>query len=46
MNQFNFGVIDTSEMTLPVVNPPSFTSADQMLVLKQIDVVKREGNDV
>ena len=26
--------------------PPSFTSADQMLVLKQIDVLKREGNDV
>jgi hypothetical protein len=41
MNQFNFGVIDTSEMTLPVVNPPSFTSPrslqEEEASLQQID---------
>ena len=41
MNQFNFGVVDTSEMTLPVVNPPPFSSPrsiqDEEASLQQID---------
>ena len=50
MNQFNFGVIDTSEMTLPVVNPPSFTSPrslqEEEASLQQIDSFLLSGNTI
>ena len=50
VNQFNFGVVDTSEMTLPVVNPPSFAPArsiqEEEASLQQIDSFLLSGVNI